>query len=140
MFWLVISLYQQGIYLTMVFERCVVICKNNGYFSLFCFSIGNLDLVDLCSRYDIYLNLFSSIFCWVLLWAEDLYGNFLVWLFLVWQQVLLWQFSMESHMAILLCGFYKENFHRSTCFLMDFCLFFIYFLLRTPILSYFYHF
>ena len=46
----------------MEFERCFVICKNNGYFSLYCFSIGNLDLVDLCSRYDIYLNLFSSIF------------------------------------------------------------------------------
>ena len=100
MFWLVISLYQQGIYLIMVLERCVVICKNNGYFSLYCFSIGNLDLVDLCSRYDIYLNLFSSIFCRVLLWAEDLHGNFLVWLFLVGSKYsygnflwnLIWQF------------------------------------------------
>ena len=80
----------------MEFERCLVICKNNGYFSLYCFSSGTLDLVDLCFRYYIYLNWFSSIFCQVLYerrifmeiflngffsyGSKYCYGNFLEWL------------------------------------------------------------
>lgn len=95
---------------------------------------------------------FISIFRCVLLWAEDLYGNFLVCQFSCmyfsrmfastpieifyknsYRNFHVWQLKWQLY------GFYKENFHRSTCFLIDLCPLIICFLLYTPILSYFNH-
>ena len=67
------------------------------------------------------------------------YGNKYSYRNFLWK--LVWQFSfMATQMEIFLYGFYKENFHTSTCFLIDFCLLIICLLFCIPILSYFNHF
>ena len=39
-----------------------------------------------------------------------------------------YSYKQRICMEIFLYGFYKEKFHRSTCFLIEFCLLIIYFL------------